>query len=158
MDLEAIFRTHQREIYVYFLRTLSDAHAAEDLAQETFTRACGAALAYRGQASFRTWLFSIARRVLADYFRRTSRREVMVPGPVEEATDLGGREGDPVEHIAIARALTGLPVAHREAIVLCDVLGFPPGEAAATVGVSASTFRVRLHRARRQFREVYGDV
>lgn len=151
VDLEQIFRVHQKEIFVYFLRTTGNRHLAEDLGQETFARACTSAVLFRGDSSVRTWLFAIARRVMVDHIRR--RGPVSIP--LEPEAPSASR--DPSDHVAIEQALRSLPIASREAIVLCDVLGLTPSEAAEVVGLNANAFRVRLHRARGQFREVYGD-
>ena len=150
MDLEQIFRAHQKEIFVYFLRTVGRRELAEDLAQETFTRACRAALLYRAEASIRTWLFSIARTTMADHFRR-HRPEVL-----QEPEDMP-IEIDPDVRLAVEEALASLPFPSREALTLCDVIGMTPAQAATAIGIDVNTFRVRLHRARRRFREVYGD-
>ena len=152
MDLEQIFRSHQKEIYVYFLRTTGDPQLAEDLGQETFARACTAAVVFRGDSSVRTWLFVIARRVMVDHIRRR--------GPVAETLDdeRSASDADPSERVAIEQALASIPVSSREAIVLCDVLGLSPTEAAEVTGLNANAFRVRLHRARAHFREVFGDA
>ena len=74
MELEDVFRNHQRAVYAYFLRVVGDRHAAEELAQETFTRACGAAFRFRGDAPVANWLFGIARHVLLEASRRTTKR------------------------------------------------------------------------------------
>jgi RNA polymerase sigma-70 factor (ECF subfamily) len=150
VDLEQIFRAHQKEIFVYFLRTLGDRDRAEDLAQETFLRACGSALRFRGDSSVRTWVFSIARRVLVDHYRRRAPEVLTEPPEQPRPTDPGAR-------IDVERALALLPVAAREAIVMVDVIGLSPSEAADAIGATPNAFRVRLHRARQQFREVYGD-
>lgn len=150
MDLEAIFRAHQREIYVYLYRTLGDERTAEDLAQETFLRAFEGMVRFRGDSSFRTWLFAIARRVLSEWHRR--HRNVAWTEAAEEAWD-----PDPARRLAIEEAFAALSVADREALALCDVLEFEPAEAAAVIGISPNAFRVRLHRARARFREVYAD-
>ena len=151
MDLEEIFRAHQKEIYVYFLRTTGNRHRAEDLGQETFARACSAAVLFRGDSSVRTWLFSIARRVLVDDIRRRG------PATVPLDVDRPGSDADPGRRLAIEQALRAIPISSREAITLCDVLGLSPAEAADITGLNPNAFRVRLHRARAQFREVYGD-
>jgi len=151
VDLEQIFRAHQKEIFVYFLRTTGNRHRAEDLGQETFARACSAAVLFRGDSSVRTWLFSIARRVMVDDIRRRG------PASVPLETESPGPAGDPSDRVAIEQALHALPITARESIVLCDVLGLSPSEAAEITGLNANAFRVRLHRARGQFREVYGD-
>ncbi len=152
MELEDVFRAHQQVVFAYFLRVIGDRQDAEELTQETFVRACSAAIRFRGDSSIKTWLFGIARRVLlealrAGLFDRT-----------EQLPDVAA-EGDRADvRIDLERALASLGVADREVLVIVDVLGFEPREAAAVVGVSAETFRVRLHRARRRFREAYGDV
>lgn len=150
IDLDEIFRAHQKEIFVYCLRTVGERGVAEDLAQETFLRAFRSALTYRGEASVRTWLFRIARNTVADHFRRVA------PERLGDADEQVFRP-DPGLRLAVEESLGRLPVASREAIVLCDVLEFSPTEAAEAVGVTANAFRVRLHRARHQFREVHGD-
>ncbi len=148
MDLEDVFRSHQKEIYVYLYRVLGDPHVAEDLAQETFARACSSALRFGGRSSIRTWLFAIARNVVADHFRRRPNESAGTPVP---EVSVGGDEARvDAEHV-----LASLPLLSREAIVLCDVLGLSPGEAATAIGVSSNAFRVRLHRARGQFRRAY---
>ena len=149
MDLEQIFRAHQKEIFVYFLRTVGQRELAEDLAQETFVRACRAALLYRAEASIRTWLFSIARATMADHFRKRNPEVLQDP---EDTVVVSGTE----KRLEVEEALAALPLASREALTLCDVLGMPQEEAATALGIDGNAFRVRLHRARRRFREVYG--
>ncbi len=152
MELEDVFRAHQQAVFAYFLRVIGNRQNAEELTQETFVRACSAAIRFRGDSSVKTWLLGIARRVLleasrAGFFERTEQLpDVAAPG---DRADV---------RIDLERALASLGVSDREALVIVDVLGFEPREAAAIVGVSAETFRVRLHRARRRFREAYGDV
>ena len=147
-----MFRRHQREIYAYFLRTVGRSVDAEELTQETFVRACGAALRFRGDSSVRTWLFGIAHRVLLE----ASRAGLFERSPIveERADDPSGVTAE--ERLDLERALASLAPADREVLVMVDVLGFEPAAAAAIAGVSGDTYRVRLHRARRRLREVYG--
>lgn len=152
VELEAIFRAHQREIYVYFLRTANDEHLAEDLSQETFLRAFRSALLFRGESTVRTWLFSIARNVLAGYLRKRGQ-------PMSELSeaDVAVVQDDVATQLDIGGALQQLPVTAREMLVLVDVLGFTPADAGDALGLTANAARVRLHRARSLFRKVYGD-
>jgi RNA polymerase sigma-70 factor, ECF subfamily len=153
LDLEDLFRSHQRELFVYFLRIVRDPHSAEELAQETMVRACSAALRFRGRSSVRTWLFGIAHRVLLEASRA---------GLFERFESL--QDNDPVhagglspgERVDLERALATLRPGDRETLVMVDMLGFEPIEAAGMQGISPDTFRVRLHRARSRFREAYG--
>jgi RNA polymerase sigma-70 factor (ECF subfamily) len=151
IDLEDIFRAHEREVFAYFLRLMGNRQDAEELAQETFVRACSASLRFRGDSSVRTWLFGIARRVFLETIRARG---------VERPAELEDRPAQPVgpgtdERIDLQRALASLGDSDREALVMVDVLGFEPIEVAGMVGVSPETFRVRLHRARTRMREAY---
>jgi RNA polymerase sigma-70 factor (ECF subfamily) len=152
MELEDVFRAHQRAVFAYFLRLVGDRHEAEELTQETFVRACGAAIRFRGDSSVKTWLFGIARRVLLE-FVRAKRLEVNADPNLPE------RAGPPQhfdERLDLERAFQALSIADREVLMLVDVLGFEPAEAARAMRVEPGTLRVRLHRARARMREVYG--
>jgi RNA polymerase sigma-70 factor, ECF subfamily len=150
MELEDVFRAHQRAVYAYFLRMLGNPFDAEELTQETFVRACTAALRFRGGSSVKTWLFGIARRVLLENIRR--RRGVAL----DEAPEQPGPVEHPEDRIDLERAFARLSSADREVLMLVDVLRFMPNEAAAILGLSAGNLRVRLHRARARMREILG--
>lgn len=153
MDLEDLFRRHQRELFVYFLRIVRDPHSAEELAQETMVRACSAALRFRGGSSVRTWLFGIAHRVLLEA-SRAGLFERFESLQDHDPVDAGGLS--PGERVDLERALATLRPGDRETLVMVDMLGFEPIEVAGMQGISPDTFRVRLHRARGRFREAYG--
>jgi RNA polymerase sigma-70 factor (ECF subfamily) len=150
LDLEDVFRTYQGEIFTYFLRLAGDREEAEELAQDTFVRACSAALRFRGDSSVRTWLFGIAHRTWIESLRRE--KTVALPAALDQR-DAGG--SDPAERMHLLRTLASLRDSDREAIVLVDVIGFAPVEAAVVADVGPETFRVRLHRARERFKERY---
>ena len=148
MELEDVFRTYQRGVYTYLFRTLGDARAAEELTQETFYRACFAALRFRGESSVRTWLFGIARRVLLEHLRRRQREQ-----PTAEPADAPDPPRSDDERIDLERAVARLSIEDRELLMLVDVLGMEPREVAETMGIEGSAARVRLHRARRRLRD-----
>jgi RNA polymerase sigma-70 factor (ECF subfamily) len=146
--LEDVFREHQRAVYAYFLRVVGDQHKAEELTQETFYRACTAALRYRGDAPVLNWLFGIARRVLMEASRK---------GLFEYTADITEHdppapEPDHAERLDLAVAFSRLPLTDREALMLVDYLGFSPAEAARLVAIEPSAFRMRLFRARQRLR------
>jgi RNA polymerase sigma-70 factor (ECF subfamily) len=149
VNLEDLFREHERMVFAYFLRMVPTRHQAEDLTQETFTRACSAALRYRGDAKPSTWLLGIARRVLLEATRGGLFDRTSVPATEPARTE------DHDERLDLERALRSLGLADREALLLVDVLDITPKDAASIAGISRDAFRVRLHRARARLREVY---
>jgi RNA polymerase sigma-70 factor, ECF subfamily len=153
VDLETIFRAHQREVFAYFFRVMGNRPDAEELTQETFVRACGAASRFRGNSSVRTWLFGIARRVFLEAVRAGAfdrPLDLPVDAPASDPTV------HPGERVDLERALASLGVADREILVIVDMLGFRPIEAAGMLGIAPEAARVRLHRARARLRETYG--
>lgn len=151
MELEDVFRAHQRELLAYFVRVVGDRQDAEELTQETFLRACSAAIRYRGDAPVRAWLFGIARRVLLEAARA---------GLFDRPRELPELASDATDHevrLDLERAFASLEVIDREVLMLVDVLGFTPAQASGLLRITPEAFRMRLHRARARLRERYGD-
>ena len=128
-----------------FLAHLADRDAADDLTQETYLRAMDALETFRGEASARTWLLTIARRTAADRVRREVARPCMPCPPGDCGSDAVGPATQQVE---IAAMLAWLDAERREALVLTQVFGYSYAEAAAIVGVAVGTIRSRVARAR----------
>jgi RNA polymerase sigma-70 factor (ECF subfamily) len=152
MDLEDVFREHQREIFVFFLRVVGNRADAEDLTQETFVRACRAALRFRGDSSVRTWLFGIARRVLME----ASRRGLFEHRESLQGIDVPATAVDHDQRLDLEREFGSLSMQDRETLMLVDYLGFTPSGAAAMTNTDPDAYRMRLHRARRRLRERMG--
>ena len=148
MELEDVFRTYQQPIFTYFFRVCGDRHDAEELTQETFARACSAAVRYRGEGPVSHWLFAIARRVLLEASRRG-----LFARRAEPDHDAPAPEIDHDARLDLEAAFARLGLLDREALMLVDYLGYAPSEAARITRAEASAFRMRLHRARRRLRE-----
>jgi len=70
-DFEELYRAELPRVYNFFRYRIGDGQLAEDLTSETFEKAWRNRARYRSDlAAFSTWLFTIARRVAQDYFRR----------------------------------------------------------------------------------------
>lgn len=124
-----------------FCAHLVDPGAADDVTQEVFLRAMQSVPRFRGDATARTWLFTIARNTCADEIRRRQRRRNL-PEPV--AVDVPDDSG-----ALVLRSLVGeLAPDRREAFVLTQVLGMSYAEAATTCDVPIGTIRSRVARAR----------
>jgi RNA polymerase sigma-70 factor (ECF subfamily) len=67
---ETLVRRHQHGAVDFATRMLSDIHAGHDAAQEAFLRVLEKADRYRPIAKFRTYLFSILRRICIDQYRK----------------------------------------------------------------------------------------
>lgn len=148
--LAAAIRVSQGEVW-RLAAHLVGRDEADDLTQETFLRAYRALPAFRGDASGRTWLLSIARRACADAVRvrvrrrRLEHRLTALPGA---GTADAATAADAAGAVAIEDIVQSLNPDRREAFVLTQVLGCSYTETAAIQGVSVGTVRSRVARAR----------
>src|ERR1051326_7443272 len=116
VEIEDVFRAHQQQVFAYFLRLVGNRADAEELTQETFVRACAAALRFRGDSSVKTWIFGIARRVLLE-----ASRGGLFDRPAQ-VEDRPAVEHDPDERLDLERAFGALGVSDREVLMLVDVI------------------------------------
>jgi len=147
-------------LVAYLQRMSGERATAEDLVQHTFLKVHGARAAYVRGADPVPWMFAIARRTFLDEARRRKRARVQVSGgdgrlpEVAAALDGtpaadGGAAASPdpdLVHAALS-ALSRLPPAQREALILTKMSGKSIAEAAAITGVSAGAMKLRAHRA-----------
>ncbi len=143
--LAAFIRASEPEVW-RLARHLVGPDAADDVTQDVFVRAWRALPRYRGDASARTWLLSIARRTCADAVRRRQRDRRLRDRIESTAGD--GRRPDATGGVDLAPLVAALPDDRREAFVLTQILGLSYEEAAGVAGVPVGTIRSRVSRAR----------
>jgi RNA polymerase sigma-70 factor (ECF subfamily) len=147
---ERFIRATQRDVW-RFVAHLANTDLADDLAQETYLRALRSMPRFAGRSSARTWLLSIARRVVIDHIRATSVRPRHAW--VEDWQDTAER-GQPIglpgldERVALNELLDSIAADRREAFVLTQLLGLSYAEAAAVCHCPIGTIRSRVARAR----------
>ena len=128
----------------------------DDLVQETFFRAFRRLDGWRGEASFRSWLFSIASNLLKDEYRKHRGRTVI---SIEE-WDLPTTENPESNYVAdemelrLQRELTRLPRLQREVFLLRVQQGIEYEEIATTLGTTPGAARVHYHHAVKRLKEM----
>jgi len=134
--------------YAYFLCKNQD--LAEDLVQETFTRAWRFLGSLRDESKAKSWLFTTLRREFARQFERYQPRFDDVDPDL-----LPGERSSPVEVLVIRRAMLRLPLKYREPIVLQVIGGYSGEEIATMLDVPRATVNTRLFRARHRLRKIF---
>ncbi|UGQ11567.1 sigma-70 family RNA polymerase sigma factor [Yinghuangia sp. ASG 101] len=147
---EAFVAATYRDVW-RFLAHLADVRNADDLTQETYLRVWTALPRFTAASSARTWLFSIARRVVADRYRAAAARPRTVS--VDDCADLAERGRNTAlpefdEGIALADLCRTLEPARREAFVLTQVIGLDYAATARILDCPIGTVRSRVARAR----------
>jgi RNA polymerase sigma-70 factor (ECF subfamily) len=134
---------------------LVDRQTADDLTQETFIKAVGAIRRFRGDASARTWILSIARYTCMDELRARSRGRRRAAALAADAGDRSPLP-DPSGEISARDLLAHLEIDRRAAFTLTQLLGLTYEEAALTCGCPIGTIRSRVARARDDLIEMLG--
>lgn len=146
--LTQFIQATQRDVW-RMVAYLADPASADDLTQETFLRAIGALPRFAGRSSARTWLLSIARRVVVDQIRHNSSRPRTTHVVDLDAAVGAARRGSRIENMVEVRLLIdGLEPQRREALVFTQILGLSYAEAAEISGCPIGTVRSRVARAR----------
>ncbi len=149
-----LFERHHRRLYRFCWRMTGKAQVSEDLVQEVFLRVLRFRETFREGNLFTPWIFSIARNVHHDGWRK-NRREA----PLEITAQLPAAEGVPIEKQEelerLRLAMAALPEDQRELLVMHRYAGMSHAEIAETLGCEEGASRARLHRALNNLREIY---
>lgn len=148
-DFEALYHAELPRIYNFFRYRVGDGQLAEDLTSETFEKAWRNRGRYkRDLAAFSTWLFTIARRVAVDHYRRhrveTSLDE-LVHLTTDETTEEQAQQQADFERLTLL--LSRLADRDRELVALKYGAGLTNRTIAGLTGLTESNVGVRLHRA-----------
>jgi RNA polymerase sigma-70 factor (ECF subfamily) len=133
---------------------------AEDLVQETYLKGLRSFASFRPGTNFRAWMFQILRNTFLSSRSKLERRMTVAMDPEEDGGELAVENENP-ETILVKRldsqlvqsALEGLPVHHREILLLCEVEEMSYQEIAEVLSIPIGTVMSRLATARKAIRE-----
>ncbi len=159
--LGTLFERHHRGVYRFCLQMTRDRAVSEDLVQDVFLRILKKAGSFRGEGSFKAWLFNIARNVTLDHKRRTKRYGDGSDALAEHLVDSRSAEQAAAGTESMQRvieALAGLPDAMREVIWLGRFEFASYDDLGLALDCSAGTARLRMHRAMKQLNESFLEI
>ena len=151
-----LFRRRQSDVFRFAAHMTGSAAAAEDVVQDVFVAVMRDAARYEaGRATVAAWLCGIARNCVRQRLERDRRLTSVDFGDDRAAVPDAGGPQDPLTDLlraeridTVRRFVQALPVAYREAVVLCDLQEMSYGDAAEALGCPVGTVRSRLHRGR----------
>jgi len=161
--LDELYRRHREAAYGIAYRLVGSREDALDVVQEAFIHVMRGIQTFRGQSSFRTWLYRIVTHASLDYRRwrslRTADRldaesavEPAATGPRQPTPQAEAIAGDLRQ--AIDRALMNISEKNRAALVLYAIEGMSYQEVADVLGISVGTVMSRIFNARQRLREL----
>ncbi len=159
---DALFERHFKGVRRFFKSKVGPENA-EDLIQRTFLGCVKGIEQYRGDASFRSYLFAIARNELYMHFRSLRTRpgsdpDVSIHSVVDLQTGVSTAMGKEDERQLVLLALRHLPVEAQTLLELAYWEGLSSEELADVFGVSPVTIRTRKFRAREKLRAVVDQL
>ncbi len=161
-ELGALFERHHRRLYGFCYRMTGRAEVSEDMVQEVFVRILRYRDNFRPESDFRAWLFTLARNVCNDHFRRSRVRAIEIAAEPDEHETTPSTEPGPEASYAeresserLHRALLALDPGERELILLARFEMVRQRELAAYFGCTLTAIKTRLHRAVRRLGDSY---
>ena len=159
------------QLYPAALRMTRNSADAEDLVQETFTKAFANFHQFRAGTNLRAWLYRILTNTFINGYRkkqREPRQEItdeikdlqLAAADTHASTGSRSAEAEVLDRLpdsAVRTALARLPEEFRLVVYLVDVEGFSYKEVAERMDTPLGTVMSRLHRARRQLRVLLAD-
>lgn len=148
-----LVRRHQDEAYSLAYRFMRDASLAEDMAQEAFLKAFRLLQSFRGECSFRTWMYRVVSSVcLTELRRRKNRHEVEWNDSLELSAEDATVDRDLYEKIRNCVRL--LPDRYATVISMYYLAGVPYEEIADALNIPLGTLKTWMFRARRMLRQI----
>ncbi len=150
--LAAFYQETKGPVYALAMSVLGERHGAEDIMQETYIKAYGAAASYEPRGNPMAWLLTIARNLALMRIRSQKGRD----DELKEDLSGPGFETGSVDRLTLKGALDTLGEEERQVVVLHAVAGFTHKEAAAMLNMPLSTALSKYHRALAKLRKHLG--
>ena len=153
---EQLVSAYAKDLYRYAYWLCKQPTVAEDLVQETFTRAWKAIDKLNDEKAAKAWLITILRRENARMYEKY--QPLLVE--IEENLASDNLKHEPsmdLEQKQLHKAILTLPEEYREPLVLQVMWGFTGDEIAAELDLKLATVNTRLFRARKQLKEIYAS-
>ena len=163
-SFEKLVRLYEKRVFSLTSRMCRNSADAEEAVQEAFLAAWQALPAFRGDASFATWLYRLVSNACVDILRREGRHQVMAgPSLDDEESSPEPPDKSPSPHALAERAelrrqieagLAALPPEYRQVLILREIHQCTYDEIAQICSIDLGTVKSRINRGRKRLRKI----
>ena len=158
MDIDALYRAHDRSVLRWAIRLGGPGVDAEDVVQDVFLIAKRKLRSFEGPGQITTWLFRTTEKVVQSARRKQRMRRWLSLASEVGPTTMAAPSATPMESLQrhrdiaeVYRVLDELPARERRVIILFELEGLSTQEIGELTGAKVGTIRVWLFRARARF-------
>ncbi|WP_339213634.1 sigma-70 family RNA polymerase sigma factor [Solibacillus sp. FSL W8-0372] len=157
MQLEQFVRTHGEELLRLSYTYVKNKEMAEDIVQDVLLKAYEQQDKFRGDASYRTYLYRMTINRSYDYLRSWSYKNTVLTNKIQEIFQVTKSTEQQVfeqnDNRLLGNAVLDLPVKYREIIILFYYKELKIDEIAELLSISDNTVKTRLKRGREKLRK-----
>ena len=160
MTLEAIWQEYRSSLKAFLCSKISNAADVDDLLQEILIKTHQNLTKVRAEESIKSWLFQIANHSIIDFYRRNKTfSELNQEEAVSETVWLKAQERDIKQELSICIEpfIQALDERDGELLTAIDINGESQREYAESLGISYSTLKSRVQKARAQLRSLFDN-
>ncbi len=153
MTTKYVWDTYAQDIKRFILSKTKDESIADDILQETFIKVHTKLQTLKDDDKLKSWLFSVARYTLMDYFKTKKIKVELNDFEVADTSETHQH----TEKDCLRGILVNLPKKYREPIFLSDIMGLKQKEVAKRLNLSLSTVKSQIQRGRKQIAQGFMD-
>jgi len=156
---ERIYRSYSPRLYGSIFRIVKSVPVTEELLQDVFQRVWEHRKTIDVNLSFKSYLFTIARNLVYDYFNKASRQKLMeryLQAKEMSSSDVFRNQLEEKEsEQLVEKAIHQLPPQRRLVYTLCKIEGRSYDEVSRTLGISVSTISDHMVKAAKSIKAYY---
>lgn len=153
MKTKLVWDTYSEDVKHFIFSKIKDAAVTDDVLQETFIKIHIKLETLKDADKLKSWVFSIARHTVMDYFRSQDAQDPM-------ADDISVSEPQPTEHTkedCLRGIIKSLPKKYRTPLILADIQGLKQAQISEQLHLPLSTIKSQIQRGRKLIAQGFVD-